>query len=138
VDDVVIGAIQIEEDVAGIAITGKGVKEDVESFAIAQPQEGHRGSTGELKGGPNPVTGKRLAAGAVNQANLVIVARHGPQYSRPCWRIRPVPGTSEKSGSTTAPEFPTSNNAVHRIVQGSLSTVNKIEQHTAIDLSHRP
>src|SRR6516164_5519395 len=34
---------------------------------------------GELNSGPNAVSGKGLAAAAVNQTNLVIVARHGRQ-----------------------------------------------------------
>ena len=79
VDGLVMGAIQIEENVAGVAVAGEGVKEDIVSLAIAQPQEGDRGAMGELNSGPNAVSGKGLAAAAVNQTNLVIVAGHGRQ-----------------------------------------------------------
>jgi hypothetical protein len=78
-DDLIIGVIQIEENVAGIAVTSKGVEEDIISFAIAEPQEGHRGTPRELHGRPNPISWKGPAAAAVNQTNLVIVARHGRQ-----------------------------------------------------------
>jgi len=81
VDGLVVGAIQIEENVAGVAIPGKGVKEDVVSFAIAQPQECHPRGTCELLGGPNLVGGKGLSAQGVNQTKLIIVARHGRQLS---------------------------------------------------------
>jgi hypothetical protein len=72
-------AIQIDKSTAGIAVDGNGMKEDVVTFAIAQAQECHRGSTGESHRGPNPVSGKGLAAAAVDQTNLIIVARHGHQ-----------------------------------------------------------
>src|SRR6516164_8708868 len=79
VHDLVIGAVQIEEHVAGIAVARKGMKEDVVSLAITESQECHCGAPGELHRGPNPLSGKGLAAAAVNQTNLVIVARHGRQ-----------------------------------------------------------
>jgi len=80
-DDLVSGTIQIDENIAGIAGAGERVKEDVVTFAIAQAQEGHHGTTGELYRGPNPVAGKGLAGAAVNQPNLIVVARHSRQLA---------------------------------------------------------
>jgi hypothetical protein len=76
-DDLVIGTIQVEENIAGVAVAGKRVKEDVVTFAIAAAQKGHQGTTGELHRGPDPVAGKGLPAAAVNQPDLIVVARHG-------------------------------------------------------------
>ena len=80
-DDLVSGTIQIEENIAGIPGTGERVKEDVVTFAIAQAQEGHDGTTGELHRGPNPFASKGPAGAAVNQPNLIIVARHSRQLA---------------------------------------------------------
>jgi hypothetical protein len=60
------------------------VKENIVSFAIAEPQEGDGSAAGELCHRPNPISGKGLAAAAVNQKNLVIVARHGRQLPAHC------------------------------------------------------
>jgi len=49
------------------------------SLAIAQPQKSDHGVACEPDRGEYPLTGERLSAAAVNQANLVIVARHGRQ-----------------------------------------------------------
>jgi hypothetical protein len=80
-------------------------KEDIVSLAIAQSQECDRGAMGELNSGPNAVFGKGLAAAAVNQTNLVIVAGRGRQLPRMACRVRKNP-RSMIGTLTLAPDQP--------------------------------
>src|SRR5262249_42604193 len=70
-----------KENVAGIAIAGKGVEEDVTCSAMAEPQKSHGGVRGQVHSRPNRTGGKGLTTTAVNQTNLIIVARHGCQLA---------------------------------------------------------
>jgi len=81
VDDFVLGAVQIDQNVAGVEAPFPGVEKHIVPFAIAQPQKSNHGSTQELHGGPHMLSRKRPSAGAVNQTNLIIIARHGGQLS---------------------------------------------------------
>ena len=81
VDDLVLGAIEIDKNVAGVAIPVEGLDEHVVSFAIPQAQKSNHAATRELHGGPNLVSRKRRSVAAMNQPNLIIVARHGGQLS---------------------------------------------------------
>lgn len=81
VEDLVVGTIQIHENVASVAVACEGVEEDVVSFAIAQSEEGHGGAACQLNCGPNAIARKWFAAVAMNQTELIIVARHGRQLS---------------------------------------------------------
>src|SRR6266849_3577601 len=82
VDDVVLGAVEIEQNVAGVEAPLPGVEERVVSFAIAQPQKANHGATRELQGGTHLLLSRKgPSAAAVNQTNLIIIARHGGQLS---------------------------------------------------------
>ena len=73
--------IEIDQNVAGVEVPFPGVEEHVVSFAIAQPQKPNQGATRELQGRPHLLARKGFSAAAVNQTNLIIIARHGGQLS---------------------------------------------------------
>jgi hypothetical protein len=81
VDALVVGAIEIDKDIAGVARSLEGMEEDVISLAIAQSQKSEQGAGCELDSRPNAVSGKWFAAVAVNQTNLIIIARHGGELT---------------------------------------------------------
>jgi len=81
IDDVVIGAVQIDQNVTSVPVAFKGVEEHVVSFAITQPQKSNHGVARQLRGGPNKLSRKRPSAAAMNQTHLIIIARHGGQLS---------------------------------------------------------
>src|SRR5215831_11829265 len=80
-EDGVVGAIEIEEDIASVAVTGEGVKEDVVTFAIAKSEKRDHSAACELRRGPDLVGGKWFTSQGVNQTNLIIIARHGGEMS---------------------------------------------------------
>ena len=53
VEDVVLGVVEIDQNVAGVEVPFPGVEEHVVSFAIAQPQKPNQGATRELQGRPH-------------------------------------------------------------------------------------
>ena len=77
VDDAVLGAIEIDQDIASVSISCERAEEDVVAFAIAQPQKSEHTAMCELEGGPNVLTRERPSRAAMNQTKLIIVAGHG-------------------------------------------------------------
>ncbi len=81
VDEVVVGAIEIDQDVSGVSSSGEGPEEDVIALAITQPEKAEQGAVCELESGPNLRSRKGPASAAMNQTKLIIIARHGRQLS---------------------------------------------------------
>src|SRR5713226_5438727 len=78
-EDCRISLVQIEEDVAGVVLKGRGMEIDVISLAIASPQKSHGGAIGNLGSGPKTIAGKNLSGMVVNQTEQIKVAGHRRQ-----------------------------------------------------------
>ena len=72
IDDVVLGAIEIDQNVVGISSSGERAEEDVVALAIAQPQKAEHGTVCELEGGPDLLSRERFSIEAVNQTKLIM------------------------------------------------------------------
>ena len=81
IDDLVVSVIQIDENIAGVAVARKGVNQDVVALAIAEPQKSDHGVAGELHGGEHPFSREGLPRAAMNESDLIIIARHRRQLS---------------------------------------------------------
>jgi hypothetical protein len=81
IEDVVLGAIEIDQNVTGVSSSGEWAEEDIVALAIAQPQKAEQGALGDLEGGPNVLSRERSSTEAVNQTKFIIVARHGLQLA---------------------------------------------------------
>src|SRR5215468_4693386 len=68
--------IQVDQDIAGIAILAVGLNVDVAALAVADPQKPQRSQTGELGSGPQPLARESSSGLVVNQADQVKVVRH--------------------------------------------------------------
>jgi hypothetical protein len=75
------GAIQVDENVAGILVVGIGLDIDVATFAVAHAQKADRGRAGQLSGCPKPFTGERPAGAVMDQADQIQVAGHRRKLS---------------------------------------------------------
>ena len=75
-DDLRVGAVQINENVAGVPISGERVEIDIEAFAIPQAQETHGGAIQDLAGAPNALTGVGPSCAGVNQTDQIQIAGH--------------------------------------------------------------
>ena len=71
------GVIQIDEDVARIALFRVGMDVHVAAFPVANAQEPDGGRMGQLGGGPQPLSGKCPSGLAVNQTDEIEVVGHG-------------------------------------------------------------
>jgi len=76
-----VGAIQIDENVAGIAILRVGMDVHVAAFAIANAQESDRGGMGKLGGSPQPLSGECASGRGVNQTNEIEIVRHARELA---------------------------------------------------------
>ena len=81
VEDVVVGAIEIDKEVTGVSSSGERPEEDIVPLAVTQPQKSEQRTMCELQRGPNLLCGKRSSSAAVNQTKLIIVAGHGRQLA---------------------------------------------------------
>ena len=76
VDDVGVGPVQIEENVAGVTILSIGMDVDVTTLAVAQSQKTDRWATGEIGGSPQALSGKCPSGWVVNQTNQIDFVGH--------------------------------------------------------------
>jgi hypothetical protein len=74
-----IGTIQVDQDIAGVPVLSIRVEVHVTAFAVAYPQETYRRQVRQLRGRPQPFSGKRPLGQTVDQSNEVKFARHGRQ-----------------------------------------------------------
>ncbi len=75
------GVIEVEENIAGIAILGIGEQIYVVTLAVACAQKAHRGSTHQLTCIPKPFSRTHSACGMVNQTDEVEFIRHSRQLA---------------------------------------------------------
>jgi len=80
-DDGWAGLIQVDEDVAGVALLRIGMDINVTTFPIANTQKPDGGWLDQLGSGPQPFAWKRSSGLVVNQADEVEVIRHGRELA---------------------------------------------------------
>jgi len=74
-------AIQIDENVASIMVTGVGLHVDIASFAVAGAQKSDSSCAAQLLRRPQSFAGKRLSRLLVNQSDQVQLVGHGAELS---------------------------------------------------------
>jgi len=74
-----LSMVQIDQDITGIAFSGKGLQVNLASLPIPDTQEAHRRRLRDLRGGPQAFSGKRPAGGEVDEANQIKFPGHGAQ-----------------------------------------------------------
>jgi len=74
-----LGMVQVDQDIAGVAVCGKRLKVNVITFAIAYAQETHGGWPTELRGGPQAFPGEGQAGGVMDEAHQIELAGHAAQ-----------------------------------------------------------
>src|SRR5713101_857353 len=85
------GVIQINQDVARIAILRVGMDEHVAAFPVANAQEPDGGRMGQLGSGPQSLSGECSSGLGVNEADEIEVVRHGPSWRRTACTVRLSP-----------------------------------------------
>jgi len=78
--------IQVEENIAGVAILGIGEKIDVKTLKVACAQEAQHRSPHQMSHIPNSFTRTRPSCGAMDQANAIELIRHRRQLAADCMR----------------------------------------------------
>ena len=76
-DDGWIGTIQIDEDVARIALFRVGVKVHVAALPVADAQKSNGGGMSQLSSRPQPLSGECPSGLGVNETDEIEVVRHG-------------------------------------------------------------
>ena len=72
-----VGVVQIQQNVAGVAVGGEGLEVDVTSFAVPYAEEPHGGPLCQLSGRPKPLAGKGPSGAVVDQTDQIELARRG-------------------------------------------------------------
>ena len=75
------GMIQVEENIAGVAILGVREKINVKALEIACTQEAQHHSTCQVSGCPQPFSWSWPVCGGVNQTDEVEIIRHGRELA---------------------------------------------------------
>ena len=73
--------IQIDENVAGVAIRGVGLDVHVAAFPVASAQKSHSGGISQLCRGPQSLSGKRSSGLAVDETDEVEIVRHSRELA---------------------------------------------------------
>jgi hypothetical protein len=76
-----IGLIQVDQDIAGVAILSIGVEVNLAALAIAYPQKTNGRQVRQLCGRPQSLSETRPLGQTVDQPNQVKLARHGRQLA---------------------------------------------------------
>jgi hypothetical protein len=84
--DIRSGVVQVEKNIAGVAILGVGEKINVKSLKIACAQKAQHRSPRQLTHIPHSFTWARLSCGAMDQTNEIEIIRHGRQLATDCVR----------------------------------------------------
>ena len=79
--DIGSGVIEVDQNVAGVALLGIGQKIYVITLMVACAQKAHHRSTQQLTSIPKPFSWTRLPCGAMNQADEVESIRHGRELA---------------------------------------------------------
>ena len=72
-----VSVIQIDEDIAGVALLCVGMEVHVTAFAVANAQEPDGGRMGQLGNRPQPLSGECSASLVMDETDEIQVARHG-------------------------------------------------------------
>ena len=80
------GVIQVEENIAGVAILGVGEKIDVKALKVACAQEAQYRSPHQLTNIPHSFAWARPSCGAMKQANEIELVGHRRQLAADCMR----------------------------------------------------
>jgi len=81
VQDHRIGAIQVDQNIAGILVAGVGVNVDVTALAVASTKKAEGRSAHQLSCRPESFSGKGAAGPVVNQTDQIEIVGHGGQLS---------------------------------------------------------
>ena len=81
VQDHRIGAIQVDQNIAGILVAGVGVNVYVTPLAVASTKKAEGRGAHQLSGRPESFSGKGAASPVVNQTDQIEIVRHGGQLS---------------------------------------------------------
>jgi hypothetical protein len=76
-----VSRIQIDQDVACVAVFGVRMKEHVASFAIAQAEEADGGLSTQLGRGPQPFPWEGAVGGLMNQTDQIQIVRHSRELA---------------------------------------------------------
>ena len=76
-----IGTIQIDQNIAGVLVTGVGIHVNVTPRAVASTQKADGSGAHQLGGGPESFAGKWAARQVVNQTDQIEFVGHGSQLS---------------------------------------------------------
>ena len=121
--DVGSRVIEVNENVAGIALIGIGQKIYVITLLVTGAQKAHHRSTHQLTGIPQSFSWARLSCGAVNQADEVERIRHGRELAADS-----VPGKKESAiehGDENAIETPRNYNVYSADGNSPLNSVSQ-------------
>jgi len=80
-DDRRVGAVEIDQDVAGISVLGVGLDVDVTTLAVAHAQKSHGGGVSQLSGRPKPFARDGPSGGVVNQTDQIDFVGHRRQLT---------------------------------------------------------
>jgi len=83
-DDVRVGVIEIDQDVAGVAALGVGVDVYVESLPIATTQKPYNTSLGELVGRPETLSRGRRSGDGMNETDQIKFVGHRRDLPADC------------------------------------------------------
>jgi hypothetical protein len=71
-----VSAVQVHENITGVLVPGLRANEDIETLAVASPQEADRCRLEQLVGGPHTFARKRAMRIGVDQSEAVEIMRH--------------------------------------------------------------
>lgn len=86
------GMIQVEENIAGVAILGIGQKINIMTLKVSCSQKAHHRSACQLTRFPNPFSWTRFSGEAMNHADEVEIIRHRRELAPHC-----LPGKKESA-----------------------------------------
>jgi hypothetical protein len=96
------GVIKIEQNIAGVAMLGKGQQIDVIPLTVACAPKAHDRSRHQLTRIPKPFSRTRLSRGPMNQAEKVEIIRHGRERRIAC-EVRKNPRSNADSSAIESP-----------------------------------
>ena len=124
------GVIEVEENIAGIAILGIGEQIYVVTLAVACAQKAHHGSTHQLTRIPKPFSRTHSACGMVNQPNEVEFIRHSRQLAADS--VQGKEKSAVEHGSKNAIEAPRRYNDFQRTATTPLTLCLSPRVHSTI------
>jgi hypothetical protein len=97
-----IGVVQIQQNVASVAVIRIGLKVHVTAFSITNAQESQRRLLAQLSDGPQPFSRECGSSGVVNQPNQIEITRHRGKLSSDRAQRKEQPTTRHKHNGRRA------------------------------------